>query len=81
MADATINPLFTEKEFQKEKDKLIENLKTREKNTDQAANRVGSALSYGKDHVFGEYVTKETVKNVSFQDVQDFYKIRFEIMG
>ena len=77
MADATINPLLTEEEFQKEKDKLIENLKTQEKSLDAIAGRVGDALAYGKDHVYGEFVTKETVNNVTFQDVLDFYKIRF----
>lgn len=77
MADATINPLLTEEEFQKEKDKLIENLKTGEKSTDQVSSRVGGALSYGKDHVYGEFTTKETVNNVTFQDVLDLYKIRF----
>lgn len=77
MADATINPLLTQEEFDKEKDKLIENLKSNEKSLDAAAGRVGSALSYGKEHVFGEFTTEETVKNVTFQDVLDFYKVRF----
>lgn len=77
MADAAINPLFTEEEFKKEKDKLIENLKSGEKSADQIASRVGSALSYGKDHVYGEFITKETLNNVTFQDVVDLYKLRF----
>lgn len=77
MADATINPLLTEEEFNKEKDKLIESLKTGEKSLDEVSSRVGGALSYGKNHVYGEFVTEETVNNVTFQDVLDFYKIRF----
>ena len=77
MADATINPLLTEEEFQKEKDKLIENLKTEEKSVDAAADRVGSALSYGKDHVYGEFITEKTVNNVTYEDVLDLYKLRF----
>lgn len=77
MADAAINPLLTEEEFEKQKEKLIENLKTGEKSLDEVSSRVSSALSYGKDHVYGEYITEETVNNVTFQDVLDFYKIRF----
>ncbi len=77
MADAAINPLLTEEEFEKQKEKLIENLKTGEKSLDEVSSRVSSALSYGKDHVYGEYVTEETVNNVTFQDVLDFYKMRF----
>ena len=77
MADATMNPLLTEEEFNKEKDKLIEGLKADEKSVDAASSRVVSALAYGKDHAFGEFVTEETVNNVTFQDVKDFYKLRF----
>lgn len=77
MADATINPLLTEEEFQKEKDKLIEGLKTQEKSLDAVADRVSAALSYGKDHAYGEFVTEDTVNNVTYQDVLDLYKLRF----
>lgn len=77
MADATINPLLTEEEFQKEKEKLIEGLKADEKSLDAVSSRVVSALAYGKSHAYGEFVTEETVNNVSFQDVKDFYEIRF----
>ena len=37
MADAAIHPLLTEEEFQKEKDKLIEGLKSQEKSVDAVA--------------------------------------------
>ncbi|MBT8243664.1 MAG: insulinase family protein [Winogradskyella sp.] len=77
MADATVNPLLTEEEFEKEKDKLIENLKSNAKSTDAVAGRVVGALAYGKGHAYGEFTTEETVNNVTFQDVLDFYKIRF----
>ena len=77
MADAAINPLLTEEEFKKERDKLLDNLKQGEKSVDAAASRVGSALAYGTDHAYGEFTTEETVKNVTFQDVKDLYKKRF----
>lgn len=77
MADATINPLLVEEEFQKEKDKLIENLKSNEKDLSAVSGRVVSALAYGKDHVYGEFLTEETVNNVTFEDVQNFYQLRF----
>ena len=77
MADAAINPLLTKEEFQKEKDKLIEGLKTEGKSLDAISGRVVGALAYGKNHVYGEFITEESVNNVSFQDVKDLYKIRF----
>ena len=39
MADAAINPLLTKEEFEKEKEKLIENLKSEEKSVDAVARR------------------------------------------
>jgi zinc protease len=77
MADATINPLLTKEEFEKEKEKLIESLKTDEKSVDATAARVVSALAYGKDHVYGEFITEETIENVTFEDVLEYYKMRF----
>ena len=77
MADATMNPLLTEEEFEKEKEKLIEGLKSDAKSVDAVAARVSGALSYGKNHVYGEFVTEETINNVTFQDVLDYYKMRF----
>ena len=77
MADAAINPLLTEEEFQKEKDKLIEGLKTQEKSVDAVAGRVGGALSYGTKHPYGEFVTEETVNNVTLENVNAFYQKYF----
>ncbi len=77
MADAAINPLLTKKEFEKEKEKLIENLKSNEKSVDAVAGRVGGALSYGKNHPRGEFVTEETVNNIEFGDILAFYEKYF----
>ncbi len=77
LADAAINPLLTEEEFEKEKTKLIEGLKSDEKNADAISGRVGSALSYGTKHPYGEFVTEETINNVSFGDAVAFYETYF----
>ncbi len=72
MADAVINPLLTEEEFEKEKVKLIENIKNNEKNPDVIAGRVGSALSYGKQNAYGEFTTEETINNIKFSDIKTY---------
>ena len=77
MADAAIHPLLTEEEFDKEKTKLIENLKQNEKSIDAIGGRVGRALSYGTSHPYGEYTTEETINNVSFGDAVAFYEKYF----
>lgn len=77
MADAAMNPLFTEEEFQKEKDKLIEGLKSNEKNVGAVAGRVGNALSYGENHPYGEFITEESINNITLDNVRAFYQQRF----
>ncbi|NNE32272.1 MAG: insulinase family protein [Winogradskyella sp.] len=77
MADAAINPLLTKEEFEKEKEKLLESLKSQEKSVDAVANRVGGALSYGLNHPRGEFVTEATVNNIEFGDVRAFYEKYF----
>lgn len=77
MADATINPNFTQEEFEKEKAKLITGLKTEENDVSAIARRVQNALAYGKNHPRGEYETEETVNNVTLLDVENFYRDYF----
>ena len=77
MADAAINPLFSPEEFEKEKEKLITGLKTEEKDVSAIADRVQRALTYGKNHPYGEFTTTETVNNVSLSDVEGFYRDYF----
>ena len=73
-SDAIINPLLTEEEFDKEKAKLLESLKADINNIDAISSRVSSALSYGKNHPYGEFTTEQTIENVTFQDVIEYHE-------
>ena len=77
MADAALNPNFTQEEFDKERDILLDGIKSSEKSVTTAARRVENLLAYGKDHPYGEYVSKESVERVSLADVDAFYKRYF----
>ena len=77
MADAALNPKFTEEEFTKERDVIIDGLKSAEKDVTTAARRVESLLAYGGSHPYGEYITSGTVNNIKLADVQRFYDFRF----
>ena len=77
MADAAINPNFTQVEFDKEKEKILTGLKSEEKDVASIAGRAQSALAYGKDHPYGEFTTPETVNNITLADVQKFYSNYF----
>ncbi|MBT8186907.1 MAG: insulinase family protein [Croceitalea sp.] len=77
MADAAINPNFTEEEFEKEKAKLITGLKAEENDVSAIAQKVQLALAYGKDHPYGEITSEETLNNIALTDIQDFYNQYF----
>ncbi len=77
-ADAVINPLFTQEEFEKQQAQLIEGIKSGENSVDEIAGRVENALVYGKNHPYGEFTTETTAKNVTIEDVKNFYTTYFK---
>ncbi|MDY0090102.1 MAG: pitrilysin family protein [Flavobacteriaceae bacterium] len=77
LADGALNPLFTQDEFNKEKDRFIEGLKSQEKSVQSVASRVRGVLTYGKSHPNGEYVSEETLNNINLQDIVQNYTTYF----
>lgn len=77
LAEGALQPNFTQTEFDKEKAKLLEGLKADEKSVPAIANRVVDVLAFGKNHPSGEYLSEETVKNVTLADVQANYATYF----
>ncbi|WP_396157826.1 M16 family metallopeptidase [Flavobacterium sp.] len=77
MAEGALMPNFTQDEFDKEKDKLIDGLKAQEKSVTAVAGRVERVLAYGRNHPSGEYLSEETINNVTLADVRDNYKTYF----
>src|SRR5690606_3803995 len=77
MADGALNPKFTQEELDKEKEKLIEGLKSEEKSVGAVAARVGSVLAYGKNHPAGEYLTEQSINNVTLEDIRTNYNTYF----
>ena len=74
MADGVKNSQFTQEEFEKEQKITLDGIKSNEKSVTSAARRVEDALTYGKEHPFGEFITKETVKNITLKDIENRYK-------
>lgn len=69
MADGALNPVFTQAELDKEREKLLEGLKSNEKSVTAVAGRVEDVLAFGKNHPSGEYLSEATIKNVTLNDV------------
>jgi len=77
MAEGALMPNFTQGEFDKEKEKLIDGLKTQEKSVPVVAGRVENVLAYGRNHPSGEYLSEETINNVSLADIKSNYATYF----
>jgi predicted Zn-dependent peptidase len=77
LAEGALQPNFTQTEFDKEKAKLLEGLKADEKSVPAIAGRVVDVLAFGRNHPAGEYISEETVKNVTLADVQNNYSTYF----
>jgi predicted Zn-dependent peptidase len=73
MADGVMNSTFTQEEFDKEVQITLDGLKSDEKSVTSAARRVENVLTYGKNHPFGEFTSKESVEKITLQDVKNNY--------
>ena len=73
MASAVLEPLFTQEEFDRQKNLIKESLKTGEKDVGTAADRVESFITYGSQHPNGEFISQESLDKASLQDAIDFY--------
>lgn len=73
LADGIKNPIFNKEEFDKEIERTLEGIKSQEKSVSAIAGRVENALVYGKNHPYGEFITKETIENITLEDVKKNY--------
>ncbi len=78
MADGVKNSQFTQEEFDKEKQITLDNIKSNEKSVTAAARRVENVLTYGKNHPFGEFTSKESVEKITLDDVKNNYNTYYK---
>jgi predicted Zn-dependent peptidase len=78
MAEGALRPKFTLEEFEAEKNKQVEGLKSINKDVGSIASRVSAALAYGANHPYGEFATVENTENVTLEDVEKFYNSYFK---
>tara|TARA_X000000368_G_scaffold367766_1_gene315318 strand:- start:6456 stop:8561 length:2106 start_codon:yes stop_codon:yes gene_type:complete len=78
LSDAALNPNFLEEELDKQKNILITGIKSDENSPAAIAERVTGILTYSTDHPYGEYLTEESIKNVTVKDIENNYKRMFK---
>ncbi|MBL0145698.1 MAG: insulinase family protein [Chitinophagaceae bacterium] len=74
MADGLQHPSFPEDAFKKLQTQTITGLKSSEKSAKAIADRVTTALMYGKNTAMGEFTTEESVKALTLADVKEVYQ-------
>lgn len=78
MADAALNPVFSQEEFDKQLKQNLDAIKNNESSVKAIASRVENVLTYGKGHPFGEFTTKESLENVKIDDVKKLYNTYYK---
>lgn len=76
-AQGVLDPLFTEDDLNAERAKLLDELKSDEKNPKSIASQVRSTLLFGKNHPYGEILSDTTINRVTLNDVKKYYKEHF----
>lgn len=74
MVDGLLNPFFSQDDFKTEKKKMIEGIKSQENSAEAVASDVQPALTYGKNHPYGEFATAESVEALKLKDIKSYYK-------
>jgi zinc protease len=77
LAQGCLEPNFTQEELDKERARTIDVIKSGEKNVSVVASRVEDVLAFGKNHPDGEYLTEQTLNNVTLNDVVKHYNTYF----
>ena len=74
MSDGLKNPVFTIEDFEKERNILIDGIKSSQNSVPDIASLLEGKLFFGSNHPFGEFATEQTINNISLKDVKKYYE-------
>jgi predicted Zn-dependent peptidase len=78
MADAVLNPVFPEEEFEKLLQQQISAQSLQTSDPGYISSTVSNVLRYGSDHPYGEIETKSTLENIKLEDLKAYYQKNFK---
>ena len=81
MSDVLLNPTFPESEFQRIKDKKLNDIKSESATPSAMASNAEAKANYPSQHPYGEIETESTIKNITREDIISFYKKMFTPTG
>ncbi|MFA7420933.1 MAG: pitrilysin family protein [Melioribacteraceae bacterium] len=77
MADVILNPEFKQEELEKIRKQSLSGLAYSKDDPDAIAGRVKGALTYGKEHPYGEFETEESVKAITLDMCKTYHETYF----
>lgn len=77
-SDVILKPSFPEAEFEKIKTQTLSGLQTEKDDPNAISGNVSSALTYGKEHPYGEITNESTVSNINLDDCKAYYNTYFK---
>ncbi len=75
LQEKILHPKFTEEAFDRLKKQLLANIRNSKSQASSVANVVFARINFGAGNILGlpDYGTEETVKNISLNDIQNYY--------
>ncbi len=73
MADMVLRPSLPAAELEKIRKQQISGLQQAKESPDAIADNVVNRLAYGSGHPYGDIQTEETTKNVTLEDIKNFF--------
>lgn len=77
-SEVILKPAFPEAEFEKIKTQTLSGLQTQKDDPNAISENVSRALTYGKDHPYGEITNEITVAGISLDDCKSYYNTYFK---
>ncbi len=77
MADIAMNAVISQDELDRTKKKMLSGLETQKNQPDAMVSNVSSVINYGNNHPYGEIATEETVKKITLDRCNSYYKTYF----
>lgn len=77
MADIAMNAKMSQDELDRTKKKSLSAIETTKNQPDAMVSNVSAVVNYGTNHPYGEVSTEETIKNITLDRCESYYKTYF----
>jgi predicted Zn-dependent peptidase len=78
MADVALRPSMPADELEKIRKQTLSGLQAGKDDPNTISGNVVAGLVYGKNHPYGEVENENTVKNITLEDIKNYYKTYFK---